>query len=62
MGPNRNPTWSEMAHFVSFLSMQLRLCESSIYCNPLNVDIFPDFKQFVVKLVLQMSEVCYQSS
>ena len=54
----KNPSWSELKHFVEFLNIQLRLCEDSIFCNEDIVeDVMSGFKTFVVKFMIRMSKV-----
>ena len=54
----RTPSWSEISHFLMFLSKQLKDCENSIYCQRSVVeDGLPHFKEFVIKFMLQMSKV-----
>ncbi len=43
-----------MINFASFLSFQLASCEQSIYCAL--PDYFPDFKRFVIKFLIRMSQ------
>ena len=53
-----DPSWSEINHFVNFLSIQLSLCEKSVFCNEDFVgDVLKGFKTFVVKFMIQMSRV-----
>ncbi len=52
----KNPSWSELIHFSSFLNTQLEDCERSIFCQTNLVgDLLPNFKTFVVKFMIQMS-------
>ena len=54
----KNPSWSELRHFVKFLSIQLKSCEQSIYCDESLVgDVLKGLKSFVVKFMIQMSRV-----
>uniref|UniRef100_A0A1X7T5A9 Uncharacterized protein n=1 Tax=Amphimedon queenslandica TaxID=400682 RepID=A0A1X7T5A9_AMPQE len=53
----KDPSWSELKHFVDFLNTQLRSCESSIFCNEDIVgDVMPGLKTFVVKFMIRMSK------
>lgn len=59
-----NPSWTELHNFVQFLNIQLNDCEESVYCNeaiPVVRDVLQGFKQFVVKFMIRMSRVCYNS-
>lgn len=52
----KNPSWSEIIHFASFLNTQLKDAECSIFCNETLVgDTLPGFRSFVVKFMVQMS-------
>ena len=54
----RDPSWTELRHFVKFLDLQLQTCEQSVFCNELNVgDVLSGFKTFVVKFMVCMSKV-----
>ena len=54
----KNPSWSELKHFVEFLNIQLRSCEDSIFCNEDIVgDVMSGLKTFVVKFMIRMSKV-----
>ena len=58
LGSKRNPSWSEITHFVTFLSTQLDDCERSVFCMAdITADVLPKFKEFVITPMLQMSEV-----
>uniref|UniRef100_A0A1X7SD92 RN213 ligase n=1 Tax=Amphimedon queenslandica TaxID=400682 RepID=A0A1X7SD92_AMPQE len=53
----KDPSWSELKHFVEFLNTQLRLCENSIFCNEDIVgDVMSGLKTFVVKFMIRMSK------
>lgn len=53
---HKNPSWSEIIHFASFLNTQLTDCEKSNFCDErLTGDLLPGFKKFVVKFMIQMS-------
>ena len=54
----RDPSWSELRHFIGFLDTQLRNCENSIFCNENIVgDVMSGLKTFVVKFMIRMSKV-----
>jgi hypothetical protein len=59
----RDPSWSELKHFVDFLNSQVKDCEKSIYCKAENVDdkwmqgTLKGFKSFVVRFMVTMSRV-----
>ena len=53
----KNPSWSELWHFVHFLSIQLSSCEKSVYCNEVVGKLIPGLKTFVVKFMVRMSKV-----
>ena len=54
----KDPSWSELKHFVEFLNTQLRSCENSIFCNKNIVgDVMSGLKTFVVKFMIRMSKV-----
>ena len=56
----KNPTWSELSHFVTFLSIQLRSCEKSDFCKEEFIkDAMSGLKTFVVKFMIQMSKVYF---
>ncbi|KAL2078388.1 hypothetical protein ACEWY4_026073 [Coilia grayii] len=52
----KDPSWAELKHFTWFLNLQLKDCESSIFCD---VDFFaehlPGFKTFIVKFMIRMA-------
>jgi len=55
----KNPSWTELHHFIKFLNIQLEDCEGSIFTNEAVVgDILQGFKQFVVQFMIRMSRVC----
>ena len=55
----KDPSWSELKHFVEFLNIQLRSCEDSIFCNEDIVgDMMSGLKTFVVRFMIRMSKVC----
>ena len=54
----KDPSWAEICHFVTFLDLQLKSCEKSIFTNPEYVgDVLKGFKGFVVKFMIKMSRV-----
>ena len=54
----KNPSWSELKHFIDFLNTQLKSCESSIFCNEDFIkDVMSGLKTFVVKFMIRMSKV-----
>ena len=58
----RDPSWSEIRHFVQFLNVQLHSCERSYFTNTdLVGDILSGFKSFVIKFMIRMSTVSYSS-
>ena len=55
----KDPTWSELRHFASFLNNQLGDCEASIFCNEALIggdSGLSGFKNFVVKFMIRMSQ------
>jgi hypothetical protein len=55
--PVKTPTWMELTHFASFLNVQLKSSENSIFCNTdLMKEDFPGMKIFVVNFLIQMSK------
>ena len=54
----RDPSWSEIRHFVKFLDLQLQSCEKSIFTDSTLVgDVMSGLKGFVVKFMIRMSRV-----
>ena len=54
----KDPSWSELSHFVTFLSMQLKPCKESVFCKAeLTEGILPGLKTFSVKFMIRMSKV-----
>ena len=52
----RDPTWSEIRHFIEFLDIQLKSCEESVFCDQMFVgDVMSGLKSFVVKFMIRMS-------
>ena len=55
----KDPSWSEINHFVNFFNDQLELCEKSTFCQEAVVgDVLAGFKSFVVIFMIRMSKVC----
>uniref|UniRef100_A0A1X7TWB5 RZ-type domain-containing protein n=1 Tax=Amphimedon queenslandica TaxID=400682 RepID=A0A1X7TWB5_AMPQE len=53
----KNPSWSELKHFIDFLNTQLQSCEKSIFTNEDFVrDVMSGLKTFVVKFMIRMSK------
>ena len=53
----QDPSWAELRHFVWFLNTQLEDTERSVFCLPLFQEDLPNFRQFVVQFMIQMSKV-----
>ena len=54
----RDPSWTELRHFIEFLDLQLRTCEQSVFCNEVHIgDVLSGLKTFVVKFMVRMSKV-----
>ena len=52
----RDPSWSEVRHFVEFFNIQLQSCEDSVFCDEMFVgDVMSGLKGFVVKFMIRMS-------
>uniref|UniRef100_A0A8C6V5D3 RING-type E3 ubiquitin transferase n=1 Tax=Naja naja TaxID=35670 RepID=A0A8C6V5D3_NAJNA len=52
-----DPSWSELRNFAWFLNLQLRNCETSVFCNASFVqDTLQGFKNFVVKFMILMAK------
>ncbi|XP_047442557.1 E3 ubiquitin-protein ligase rnf213-alpha isoform X2 [Mugil cephalus] len=52
-----DPSWAELHNFVWFLNLQLKDCESSVFCQfELVGDILNGFKNFVVEFMILMSK------
>ncbi|XP_076109129.1 E3 ubiquitin-protein ligase rnf213-alpha-like [Mytilus galloprovincialis] len=51
----KDPSWSELYHFVSFLNRQLQDFETSAFCSPIVLQDLPGFPSFVMKFLIQMS-------
>ena len=54
----KDPSWSELRHFVQFLDLHLCSCEVSVFCkDDLVKDVMAGLKTFVVKFMVRMSKV-----
>ncbi|XP_052062754.1 E3 ubiquitin-protein ligase rnf213-alpha-like isoform X2 [Mytilus californianus] len=51
----RDPSWSELYHFVSFLNKQLQDFEVSAFCCLAASEDLPGFSKFVLRFLIQMS-------
>ncbi|XP_058026835.1 E3 ubiquitin-protein ligase RNF213 isoform X2 [Ahaetulla prasina] len=52
-----DPSWSELRNFAWFLNLQLKNCETSVFCNADFVqDTLQGFKNFVVKFMILMAK------
>ncbi|XP_068134511.1 LOW QUALITY PROTEIN: E3 ubiquitin-protein ligase RNF213-like [Hyperolius riggenbachi] len=52
-----DPSWSELRNFAWFLNLQLKDCESSVFCNHEIVgDTLQGFKNFVVNFMILMAK------
>ncbi|XP_007886821.2 LOW QUALITY PROTEIN: E3 ubiquitin-protein ligase rnf213-alpha [Callorhinchus milii] len=52
----RDPSWAELRNFSWFLNLQLKSCESSMFCNPTFVgDTLVGFKLFIVEFMIVMA-------
>ncbi|XP_053231504.1 E3 ubiquitin-protein ligase RNF213-like isoform X2 [Podarcis raffonei] len=52
-----DPSWSELRNFAWFLNLQLRNCETSVFCNAAFVhDALHGFKNFVVTFMILMAK------
>ncbi|KAM4663579.1 E3 ubiquitin-protein ligase RNF213-like [Discoglossus pictus] len=52
-----DPSWAELRNFTWFLNLQLKDCESSIFCNhELVGDTLQGFKNFVVNFMILMAK------
>lgn len=51
-----DPSWSELRNFACFLNIQLKNCETSVFCKPCFVqDTLQGFKHFVVTFMILMA-------
>ncbi|CAC5418097.1 RNF213 [Mytilus coruscus] len=51
----KDPSWSEVFHFVNFLNRQLKDFEKSTFCSANVASFLPGFRLFLLKLIIQMS-------
>ncbi|XP_058476821.1 E3 ubiquitin-protein ligase rnf213-beta isoform X2 [Solea solea] len=52
----KDPSWAELKNFSWFLNVQLKDCESSVFCDPdFLADQLPGFKGFIVKFMILMA-------
>ncbi|XP_067940322.1 E3 ubiquitin-protein ligase rnf213-alpha-like [Watersipora subatra] len=51
-----DPTWSELCHYVNFLSSQLTKVLESAFCGAAFKEELPGFKTFVINFMLKMAE------
>lgn len=52
-----DPSWSELRNFAWFLNLQLKNCETSVFCNAAFVqDTLQGFKNFVVAFMILMAK------
>ncbi|XP_063149004.1 E3 ubiquitin-protein ligase RNF213 [Candoia aspera] len=52
-----DPSWSELRNFAWFLNLQLRNCETSVFCDvDFVADTLQGFKNFVVKFMILMAK------
>ncbi|XP_061556782.1 E3 ubiquitin-protein ligase rnf213-alpha isoform X1 [Phycodurus eques] len=52
----QDPSWAELRNFTRFLNLQLKDCETSVFCNSdLTGDILNGFKTFVVGFMIIMA-------
>ncbi|CAG2224295.1 RNF213 [Mytilus edulis] len=58
----RDPSWSELYHFVSFFNRQLQDFETSAFCNPIFHNDLPGFRSFCDKIhASDVKGLCYRS-
>lgn len=51
-----DPSWAELKNFSSFLNVQLKDCENSVFCDPDFLgNQLPGFKNFIVKFMILMA-------
>ncbi len=54
----KEPSWSDIRHFVKFLDLQLKSCEESDFTQSAYIrDVMAGLKGFVVKFMIRMSRV-----
>lgn len=52
-----DPSWAELRNFVWFLNLQLKDCESSVFCDAAVIgDVLTGFKTFVVDFMILMAK------
>lgn len=52
----QDPSWAELKNFSSFLNVQLKDCENSVFCDPHFLgNQLPGFKNFIVKFMILMA-------
>lgn len=52
----QDPSWAELKNFASFLNVQLKDCENSVFCDPQFLgNQLPGFKNFIVKFMVLMA-------
>lgn len=52
----QDPSWAELKNFSTFLNVQLKDCENSVFCDPeFLADQLPGFKGFIVKFMIVMA-------
>lgn len=52
----QDPSWAELKNFASFLNVQLKDCENSVFCDPHFLgNQLPGFKNFIVKFMVLMA-------
>lgn len=52
-----DPSWAELTNFVWFLNLQLKDCETSVFCNAaVTGDLLTGFKTFVVDFMILMAK------
>lgn len=52
-----DPSWAELRNFVWFLNLQLKDCESSVFCDAaVTGDVLTGFKTFVVDFMILMAK------
>nr|XP_014350051.1 PREDICTED: E3 ubiquitin-protein ligase RNF213-like [Latimeria chalumnae] len=52
----KDPSWSELRNFTWFLNLQLKDCETSMFCSPILIgDTLQGFKTFIVEFMILMA-------
>lgn len=52
----QDPSWAELKNFASFLNVELKDCEKSVFCDPHFLgNQLPGFKNFIVKFMILMA-------